>query len=190
METTFIEFDQLEVRDADGHHELYGVCVPYGVETRKAPTARPERFRFGAFAAAIAAAAKIRLTDENHAAGRRPVGVATQLEERRDGLHGRFRFYETDEGRNAYANVLEQTYGGLSIGFACVKDAVVAGVREVQEARLFHVSLVDEPAYEAAQIVSVRSAAEYAEAMHFERPAWVDEVDDTSYSLRVRRLLH
>lgn len=188
METTYVDFRSLEVRETDGHHELYGICVPYGVETRRAGP-RPERFRAGAFAAAIAGGARVRLTDENHAKGRRPVGVATHLEERADGLVGRFRFYDTDEGRNAYANVKEETYGGLSIGFACVKDAVIAGVREVQEARLFHVSLVDEPAYEDAQILALREAKhDYAAAAKWTPPAILTGDSDEPLSLRIRRM--
>jgi HK97 family phage prohead protease len=162
-ETLTVDLGRLELRDADdGAHELDGVCVPYGVETRKAGP-RPERFAAHAFAG-VGAQTKIRLVDENHAwKGRRPVGVAKALNDESHGLVGRFRFYDTPEGRSAFENVRAGTYGGLSIGFVAVREAIVAGVREITEATLHHVSLVDEPAYDDAQIIAVRGA---------ERPAW------------------
>lgn len=161
-ETTFVAADGLEIREAaDGHHELEGICVPYGIVTHRAG-ARPERFRPAAFAAALSAGlGKIRLRDHNHSDTHRPVAVATALEERTGGLWGRFRFYNTPEGRAALENVSEDTYGGLSIGFVAVREAIDPdGVREVIEARLHHVSLVDEPAYGDAAILSVRQAAD------------------------------
>ena len=163
-ETLIIDLGRLELRDADdGGHELTGVCVPYGVETRKAGP-RPERFAPHAFAT-VAATNKIRLVDENHAwRGRRPVGVAKSLNDDAAGLVGRFRFYDTPEGRSAYENVRAGTYGGLSVGFAALRETIVGGVREITEAMLHHVSLVDDPAYDDAQIIAVRSAVE--------RPAW------------------
>jgi HK97 family phage prohead protease len=167
METTFVPVDSLEARDAGaGVHELEGLCVPYDVPTTKAGP-RPEVFRRGAFASVVTAAGKVRLTDNNHAGdSRRPVGVASELVEAvrdgRAGLWGRFRFYNTPEGRAAFENVREETYGGLSIGFVSVREDVRDGVRNVLEARLHHVSLVDEPAYDDAQVVSVRSADRYS----------------------------
>lgn len=162
MENIVVDLGRLELRDADGAHELEGLCVPYGVETRKVGP-RPERFAPHAFAGITVAAAKIRLVDENHARlGRRPVGVARALKDEESGLVGRFRFYDTPEGRSAYENVLAGTYGGLSIGFIATREHFVSGVREITAAKLHHVSLVDEPAYDDAQIIAVRSA----------RPAW------------------
>lgn len=161
-EQTYVRADTLEIREAsDGYHELEGVCVPYGVVTTRAG-ARPERFRPGAFTAALAARSqKIRLLDHNHSDKHRPVAVATALEERTGGLWGRFRFYNTAEGRAALENVMEETYGGLSVGFVAVRESVdAAGVRDVVEARLHHVSLVDDPAYADAAILSVRGAAD------------------------------
>jgi HK97 family phage prohead protease len=160
-ETIIVDLGRMELRDAEGGaHELDGICVPYGLETRKAgPT--PERFALHAFAGV--SAAKVRLVDENHAwKGRRPVGVAKSLNDEEFGLVGRFRFYDTPEGRSAYENVRAGTYGGLSVGFVATREHVVGGVREITEAKLHHVSLADEPAYDAAQIIAVRTG----------RPAW------------------
>jgi HK97 family phage prohead protease len=191
-ETTFVAAERLEIREAaDGHHELEGVCVPYGVETRRAG-ARPERFRPGAFRDALAGAVgKIRLVDHNHSDSRRPVAVATALEERTGGLWGRFRFYNTPEGRAALENVREETYGGLSIGFVALREAIdAAGVREVIDARLHHVSLVDDPAYADAQILAVRSAVDVARFEHLRnRPEKlvIDTTGEGMLSSYVRR---
>lgn len=189
MDTTFVQMTELETRDAGGGvHELEGICVPYNVETRKAG-ARPERFVPGAFAG-IPSDAKVRLIDENHAGQRRPAGVATHLEERAAGLFGRFRFYNTPTGREAFEEVREGTYGGLSIGFVAHADRVVEGVREVIKAKLHHVSLVDEPAYAQAKVLAVRAAADGEDPYEIFRQAPeidLSQYDDTPLSVRIRR---
>lgn len=191
METTFVPVDSLEARDAGaGVHELEGLCVPYDVPTTKAGP-RPEVFRRGAFATAATNAGKVRLTDNNHAgASRRPVGVASDLlEDVRDGrvgLWGRFRFYNTPEGRAAFENVREETYGGLSIGFVPVREEVRDGVRNVLEARLHHVSLVDEPAYDDAQVVAVRAASDRY-ALFRNPPKVLLPADDMPLMAQLRR---
>ncbi len=154
-ETTTV---RLELRRS-GDHALEGLCVPYGVTTMKAGHARGERFLAGAFADAALQRIKVRLTDSHADEARRPVGVGTEFRDDVSGLFGTFRFYNTPEGRGARENVLEETYGGLSVGFLPVEERVGDdGAREIVKARLFHVSLVDEPAYEDARVLAVRNA--------------------------------
>jgi HK97 family phage prohead protease len=151
----------LELRASTDGAGLDGLCVPYGSTTLKAGYPKGERFLPGSFADLIATngAAKIRLTDSHDESGRRPIGVATEFREEEAGLWGRFRFYNTPEGRGGRENVVEQTYGGLSVGFLPVAERVGDdGAREIVRARLFHVSLVDEPAYSDARVLAVRSA--------------------------------
>jgi len=189
METTYVPVTSLEARDAgSGVHELEGVCVPYDVVTTRV-AGQPEVFRRGAFSTlATALPSKVRLTDHNHSDQRRPVGVATALTDAEDGLRGRFRFYDTPEGRAAYENVREETYGGLSIGFVSVRAEVKDGVRNVLEARLHHVSLVDEPAYEDAQVMALRAAQDrYAIFRH--RPQVTVPDTDVPLMVAVRRAL-
>ena len=175
-ESTFVPAAALETRSDDaGRHMLEGLCVPFDQITTKAGP-RPERFVRGAFGGLDASSARIRLTDYNHGKDRRPVGIASVLEERSVGLWGRFRFYDTPEGRAAFENVQEETYGGLSIGFVAREDAIVDGVREIRAATLHHVSLVDEPAYDDARIVAVRSALDEYAWLREPRPA-LDVVD-------------
>jgi len=160
MSTSESTIVRLEMRSS-GDHGLEGICVPYGVTTTKAGHANGERFLPGAFADLDPSAfGKVRLTD-SHLEGeqRRPVGVGTQFRDTPQGLFGAFRFYETPEGRGARENVIEETYGGLSVGFMPVQERTgTDGAREIVRARLFHVSLVDEPAYDDAKVLAVRSA--------------------------------
>jgi HK97 family phage prohead protease len=151
----------LELRRA-GDHTLEGLCVPYDRTTMKAGYPHGERFLPGAFADVTTRSGqtRIRLTD-SHIEGdaRRPVGIATELRDTSSGLFGTFRFYNTPEGRGAWENVTEGTYGGLSVGFVPVTERRAAdGAREIVKARLFHVSLVDEPAYDEAKVLAVRHA--------------------------------
>jgi len=151
----------LELRASSDGNTLDGLCVPYSRTTLKAGVPKGERFLPGAFAdlTETRGAAKIRLTDSHDESGRRPIGVATEFRETDAGLWGRFRFYNTPEGRGGRENVLEDTYGGLSVGFLPIAERRGEdGAREILRARLFHVSLVDEPAYEDARVLAVRAA--------------------------------
>ena len=148
----------LEVRDAgNGAHELEGICVPYNVPTMKAGPS-PEIIRPGAFASAVRVPEKIKLYGNNHDRKARPLGKAQDLEERADGLYGRFRFFKTTGANDAYEEIRDGGYGGLSIGFVAKKHRQTATGREVLEAHLHHVSLVDDPAYEGAELLAVRHA--------------------------------
>lgn len=128
----------------------------YGVDI---PDHRGERFARGAFSDLVASRdpaqwAHIRLTD-SHLDGpeRRPVARAIALFETKAGLLGTFRFFNTPEGRSAFENVREGTYGGASIEFIERESRTIAGqIREVTRATLAAVSLVDNPAYDGAII--------------------------------------
>lgn len=186
METTFIEDPQLELRSEGTHRMLSVRCVPYGQISHKAGP-RPEKFRHGAFAGAIANASKIRLRQKNHDRNTLPVGVAERLEERDDGLYGVYRFYDTVEGRAAIENVAEGVYGGVSVGFIAVEDADVDGVREIRRAKLDHVSLVESPAYEDARILALRSAADYQWLRKVPAVQLPDD-DDTPMLVRIEQM--
>lgn len=151
----------LELRKSAEPHTLDGVCVPYNVVTLKAGHPKGERFLPGAFAevAARTGQTRIRLTDSHDDTGRRPIGIGVEFRETPDALLGKFRFYNTPEGRGGWENAQEETYGGLSVGFVPIEERVASdGVREIVRARLFHVSLVDEPAYDDAKVLAVRAA--------------------------------
>lgn len=191
METTTIALDALEVRDAGGgKHELEGVCVPYDTVTTRV-AGPPELFRPGAFKTAASNAAKIRLF-EDHDTDARPVGVGVAFTDTPHALEGRFRFYDTPQGRAAFENAREGTYGGLSVGFAAVRDQVTATGREVLEAILHHVGMVGDPAYNAP-IIGVRNADPAADryALFRNAPTVIDlaALPVGPQSARVRRAL-
>jgi HK97 family phage prohead protease len=82
------------------------------------------------------------------------------MEERAAGLWSRFRFNKTPEGESAFANMAENVYGGLSIGFRSKVEEMRNGVRTILSAHLDHVSLVETPAYADAVVLDVRSAGD------------------------------
>jgi HK97 family phage prohead protease len=158
METTFVPLDAVEIRADDaGRHYIEGICVPYDRPTDRAG-AIPEMFARGAFAELLASKARVKLTDYNHSMQRVPVGYSNAFEERSAGLWARFRLNRTPEGESARANAADGVYGGLSIGFIPRAEERRGGVRVITAARLDHVSLVEEPAYDEAEIIDVRSA--------------------------------
>lgn len=162
METTYAEPQQFETRSEDGRHYIEGICVPYGrVTTRVGPV--PEVFERGAFAELVASGAKVKLTDYNHSRQRVPVGYSEVFEERSTGLWSRFRLNRTPEGESARANATEGVYQGLSVGFIARQHEMRDGVRHVMQARLDHVSLVEDPAYLEAEILAVRGAQPWRE---------------------------
>lgn len=158
METTYVPLDAVEIRADDaGRHYIEGICVPYDRPTDRAGSI-PEMFARGAFAELLASKARVKLTDYNHSMQRVPVGYSNAFEERSTGLWARFRLNRTPEGESARANAADGVYGGLSIGFIPRAEERRGGVRVITAARLDHVSLVEDPAYDEAEIIDVRSA--------------------------------
>lgn len=166
-ETATIALEVRDVGTTDDRHTLEALCVPYETPTYavSVPGHRGEVFARSAFAGLLSAPQtwpKVRLTDSHtDTAARRPVAKATEFVDTDAGLVGRFQFFNTPEGRGAWENVVENTYGGLSIGFVATDEGKRAGgLREVRSARLHHVSLVDEPAYREARILATRAEDE------------------------------
>jgi HK97 family phage prohead protease len=156
----------LEIREAkaldDGRHVIEALCVPWNTPTMLTPHRGGEVFARGAFGELIAnpqAWPKVRLTDSHlDSALRRPVAKGLEFRDDPRGLAGTFQFFNTPTGREAWENVVENTYGGVSVGFIATDEGKRDGMREVRTARLHHVSLVDEPAYADAQVVAMRAA--------------------------------
>jgi HK97 family phage prohead protease len=61
------------------------------------------------------------------------------------------------QAKDAYTLLRDRAVRGLSIGFTVVKDAFVGEVRQLQEVRLWEVSLTPTPANPAAAITQVKS---------------------------------
>jgi Escherichia/Staphylococcus phage prohead protease len=139
---------------------VYGRLVPFGqvAEVSDGAGRYKERFAPGSFRRSIAErGAKIRLL-VGHDDRRLPIGKATLLEERVDGLFGEFLVAATRDGDDALAAIAAGLVDSFSIGFRPIKsDYDADGVTVRTEVALREVSLVTFPAYEGAAIAGVRS---------------------------------
>ena len=89
-----------------------------------------------------------------------PIGRAEELREDDHGLYIKGRLVlDTARGREAYALLKAGVLGGLSIGYASVKDKWEEGVRKIKEIKLYETSLVTFPANPEAAIVGVKGIA-------------------------------
>ena len=157
---------ELRVAEEGGGRTLTGIAVPYGEHTDRVAILNGEMFRPGAF--------KRNLMNMNRA-GRYPklrqmhdqrsaaVGTIKSLIETPEGLMVEARLADTEDGNRAPQMVREGIYDGFSVGFVAVREARgVNGVREIVEARMAELSLVEEPAYLGAKIVDIRKQRQAA----------------------------
>lgn len=80
-------------------------------------------------------------------------------------LRAVLRFFDTPDGWAAFCRARDGELDGSSVGFRAIEERTGAdGAREVVEARLHHVCLLNRsealPAYDAPRILEVRSAAD------------------------------
>ena len=152
----------LELRFADessGGRTLTGIVVPYGVTSMIGPFADGERFMKGAFkrsAGQLKGGKVVKLfRAHDHS---RAIGLASKLWEADEGLMGEFRFATTSYADEARDEVRQGLLDAFSVGFRAIRDRMTAGVREVLEADILEASLAPLPVYEAARVLSLRSA--------------------------------
>ena len=148
----------LEVRsDGDGR-TVIGIAVPYDKEQRINP-GLVEVFRKGVFRDVTRAANRVKLLFQHKTDS--PIGRATMLEERDEGLYGEFRISKTEAGDEALELIRDGVLSNLSVGFQPLEDKKVNGVVNRMKAHLAEVSLVTFGAYgDAANIVAVRQEIE------------------------------
>lgn len=138
---------------------MYGIAVPYGVDSQVRDQGRPyrERVEYGACARSISERGhKLRLFVQ-HDRGKLPIGKATELSEQRDGLHAAFEVAQTRDGDDALELVRSGTVDSFSIGFRGVRERLDGNVTVRTEIALVECSLVAFPAHEGAAIQGVRS---------------------------------
>jgi HK97 family phage prohead protease len=149
--------------DSDGR-TIAGIAVPYDQISFNAPNAGGERFAQGSLtktANDLMASTRKKLKIFKSHEHRTAIGYATLLQaDHPDGLWMEARIADTAEGNAALAEIKEGVLDSFSIGFRTIKDSYVDGVRVINEAALVEVSLVPLPAYEGAELVSVRNAFE------------------------------
>jgi len=150
----------LELREQGDGRTLVGVAVPYGVEARIGPRL-VEVFVRGAFAGTDPAVVPLDATHPR-TAETLPIGVAVELDERADGLHGAWHVSHTPLGDDVLALARDGVPLGLSVGFAPLpgSDRWSPDRRRVERraARLDHVAIVRRGAYPGAMVAAVRGA--------------------------------
>ncbi len=148
----------LEVRsDGDGR-TVIGIAVPYDKEQR-INAGLVEVFRKGVFRDVTRAANRVKLLFQHKTDS--PIGRATMLEERDEGLYGEFRISKTEAGDEALELIRDGVLSNLSVGFQPLRDEKKNGIVNRLKAHLAEVSLVTFGAYgDAANIVAVRNEIE------------------------------
>jgi HK97 family phage prohead protease len=139
---------------------VYGVVMPYEQTATVSDYGAPykERFQFGAFSRSISERGRKVKLFTGHETNRLPIGRATKLAERYDGLHAEFLVAKTRDGDDALALVAAEIADAFSVGFRPVRDYDDHGVTVRTEAALLEVSLVGLPAYTGATVAGIRSA--------------------------------
>lgn len=156
----------VEVRAVDDAKRTATMLVcRYGETSRRLP--RPERFARGAFTRSVTERAqKIPFTDR-HTDGTgelRAPAVARPLAwdtSDPDELVAVLKFYDTPDAWAVYCRARDGEINGGSVGFRPIEERTGDdGVREVTEAALHHVALLDRseavPAYDAPRLLEVR----------------------------------
>lgn len=153
----------LEVRAEGDGRTVEGIVVPFERSARVSDGGRPylESFRRGSFTKTLSERGNVKFLSQ-HQAGRNPLGRATLLEERSDGLWGQFRVSETAAGNDALALIRDGALDSFSVGFAPVNHVREGDITVRTEVKLKEVSLVTFPAYEDARISAVRELADEA----------------------------
>lgn len=151
----------LQVREGlegDGY-TVEGILVPWDVVTHGASDARgrvfSEVFRKGSFAKTIQEAGRNVVLRPVH--GAPAVGKAVSLEERAEGLWGRFRVSDVQAGNEMLTLIRDGVTAELSIEFVPVKSTTAtSGVVERKEVILRGVAATPHPAYSGARVLAVR----------------------------------
>jgi HK97 family phage prohead protease len=90
----------------------------------------------------------------------KPIGVITSLFEDARGLYMKGKLLlEVEQAREAYALLKAGVVRGLSIGYSVKRSrrSPDSGIRELLDLNLWEISLVTQPANEAAQVTVVKS---------------------------------
>lgn len=154
-------FEAIEMA-ADGRN-LEILCAPFNTPARVSDppdfTPYDEEFLPGAFAGATKAPNRVLLDFEHQTAINGVLGHGAELQEREEGLYGRFRVTEHPDGDKALALVGAGVLTGASVMFRALRSIrSSAGVVQRVKVHLDRVSLCRVGAYEAAQVLAVRTA--------------------------------
>lgn len=167
-EPTEVRNWQFQVRDLSGPGnsvtQIHGQVARYDTEYDLGKFT--ETLRPSVFTKSIQEAAAHLPLLVTHDATKIPVGKATKWVETADGaLLGTWDIDTRDEAQEVARLVQERYLGGLSVGFAPIRDAWSDRIKphvDRLEARLFETSLTATPAYPDGAVLAVRSAGPHA----------------------------
>lgn len=189
----------LEVRAVDEAQRIATMLVcKYGETTGR--LARPERFLPGAFTRSVTErGARIPFTSR-HTGGsgkiERSWMIARPVRWQHDDdaeLRAVLRFFDTPDGWDAFCSARDGELDGASVGFRAVTErSGDDGAREIAEARLHHVALLnraaDVPAYDEPRLLEVRSAAEAATVQALLAVTWDPQLAEQNVADELARL--
>lgn len=157
---TQILYRTTQLTTGDGR-TVFGIAVPFGqvIEVSDGD-GRPykERFEAGSCRRTIQERGhKLKLL-VGHDMRRLPIGKATALEERDDGLHVEFAVSDTTAGNDTLTAIRDGLVGGFSVGFSAIRDRFENDVLVRTEVALNEISVTPFPAYSDAAIGGVRTS--------------------------------
>ncbi len=162
-EPTLIRTFEAELADDGDGRTVIGRCVPFNVPAtvRDPPDFQDyqEVFRAGAFKAATRAPNRVLLDFEHEIGIGGVLGHGLELEERDDGLHGRFRVLDGEDGSKALDLIRVGALTGLSVMFRPLRSLrTPGGPVERLRVALDRVALCRFPAHPGAEVLEVRTA--------------------------------
>jgi uncharacterized protein len=159
-----------EVRDfnepGDGR-TVYGRIVPYGdvisyVDPYDGGAVKRERFVKGVFARQSdqGAWSRVVLTFQHHDGFTNTIGYGRRIDERDDGAYATFRLYEADAAKAR--EMIETGHDGLSVEFEPrgTEELDAQGVIVRRRVHLRRVGITNDPAYQRAEVLSVRERSD------------------------------
>ncbi len=151
----------LELEVGDEEDMVEGLLVPFNqiavVPDFKTGGTFQERFDYGAFKNVVKAPNRVLLRMSHDSAYNAQVGYGVHLEERAEGLFGRFKLAESGDALAKTKALLRNCYTGLSVGFAPINNRRDGTVVHRTLVHLEHVAACVLPAYSGARVLAVRS---------------------------------
>jgi HK97 family phage prohead protease len=159
LHTREVQGLQFEIRNDDDGHHLVGLVAPFGAVYDAGSYL--ERFAPTAFDKTIQERGRNIALLEQHATDRMPIGRAVDWQKTNDGIIADFLLARTARAEEARALAEDGFVTGFSVGFIPVRTRSMEmdgrPLRERTEVKLDHVGFVRTPAYQEAQLISVRA---------------------------------
>ena len=161
-----VQITDFEVRETPAGMTFEGYAALFNTDSQPLPFI--ERIAPGAFKRSLQSRNEVKLL-WNHDAGEPLASVrggTLKLIEDARGLRVEATLANTTRGRDVAELIRSKTIDSMSFGFSVIKDSWSGDVRTLEAVRLFEVSVVSFPAYEAtAGTVSVRSVGIDADSL-------------------------